>query len=242
VSDSSPILVHTTELAKTYGKAADRVDALRGVQLTISRGERVALLGRSGSGKSTLLNLLGGLDRPTSGQIRVGDRNLASLSSREMARYRLTSVGMIFQAFHLVPTRTALQNVELPLLFAGAAPARRRELAAQVLHAVGLGHRLKHRPVELSGGERQRVALARALVNNPDLLLADEPTGNLDNATAGEVIDVLLSHVKERAAALLLVTHDVTLARRCALRILHMDDGRIVSEEPAGSGAPDANS
>jgi predicted ABC-type transport system involved in lysophospholipase L1 biosynthesis ATPase subunit len=239
---SANLLVTTLEVTKTYGKSADRVDALRGVNVAIHRGERVALLGRSGSGKSTLLNLLGGLDRPTSGQIRVGDHNLAELSSANLARYRLKAVGMIFQAFHLIPSRTALQNVELPLLFAGTAPAERRVAARKVLDEVGLSHRLKHRPAELSGGERQRVALARALVNNPDLLLADEPTGNLDTATAGEVIDVLLAHVRNRGASLLLVTHDEALARRSSDRILHMADGKIVSEAIAGGGASHANS
>jgi predicted ABC-type transport system involved in lysophospholipase L1 biosynthesis ATPase subunit len=236
------ILVRTTGLAKIHGNSADRVEALRGIDLNMGRGERVALLGRSGSGKSTLLNLLGGLDRPTSGQIWVNERDLAGFSSRDMARYRLTTVGMIFQAFHLIPSRTAMQNVELPLVFAGTNSDERRTAARQVLGEVGLGHRLKHRPVELSGGERQRVALARALVNNPELLLADEPTGNLDNATASEVIDVLLAHVRRRGAALLLVTHDHALASRCADRILHMDDGRIVSEELANTGALHATS
>ncbi|MFL5342530.1 MAG: ABC transporter ATP-binding protein [Gemmataceae bacterium] len=234
--------IRAVDVSKVYGAVAAPVHALRGVSFDIQPGQRVALLGRSGSGKSTLLNLLGGLDRPTSGQIRVGERDLAGLSSREMARYRLTSIGMIFQAFHLVPTRTALQNVELPLVFAGVAPAERRDLAARVLNDVGLGHRLKHLPVELSGGERQRVALARALVNNPDLLLADEPTGNLDNSTAGEVIDVLLAHVRSRGTALLLVTHDENLARRCAQRVLRMDDGRIACEETPDSGVSDASS
>jgi putative ABC transport system ATP-binding protein len=241
MTNDSSTLVRTSGLARTYGKAADRVEALRGVNLTIRRGERVALLGRSGSGKSTLLNLLGGLDRPTAGQIWVGERDLARLSSSDMAHFRLTTVGMIFQAFHLIPTRTALQNVELPLIFAGVASAQRRAAASRVLDEVGLSQRARHRPVELSGGERQRVALARALVNNPALLLADEPTGNLDNATANEVIDVLLAHVRGRGAALLLVTHDETLAHRCADRILHMDDGKIISETPAGRGANHAH-
>jgi predicted ABC-type transport system involved in lysophospholipase L1 biosynthesis ATPase subunit len=225
------LVIRAVDVSKVYGAAAAPVHALRGVSFEIQPGEQVAMLGRSGSGKSTLLNLLGGLDRPTAGQIRVGNQDLSDLSSREMARYRLTSVGMVFQDFHLIPTRTALKNVELPLLFAGVKPADRRKYAANVLSAVGLEHRLKHLPVELSGGERQRVALARAIVSRPGLLLADEPTGNLDNATAGEVIEVMLAYVRIHGAALLLVTHDETLARHCAQRILRMDDGRIVSEE-----------
>ena len=223
--------IRAVDVSKVYGTAAAPVHALRGISFEIQPGEQVALLGRSGSGKSTLLNLLGGLDRPTAGQIRVGNQDLSGLSSREMARYRLTSVGMVFQDFHLIPTRTALRNVELPLLFAGVKPADRRRWATSMLGAVGLEHRLKHLPVELSGGERQRVALARAIVSRPGLLLADEPTGNLDNATAGEVIEVMLAYVRIHGAALLLVTHDETLARHCAQRILRMDDGRIVSEE-----------
>jgi ABC-type lipoprotein export system ATPase subunit len=226
------LAIRAVDVSKVYGTAAAPVHALRGISFEIQPGEQVALLGRSGSGKSTLLNLLGGLDRPTAGQIRVGNQDLAGLSSREMALYRLTSVGMLFQDFHLIPTRTALQNVELPLVFAGIAPAKRRQYATNMLCAVGLEHRLKHLPVELSGGERQRVALARAMVNRPRLLLADEPTGNLDNATADEVVEGMLTYIDHQGAALLLVTHDETLARHCAQRILRMDDGRIVSEEP----------
>src|SRR5262249_30115800 len=154
------------------------------------------LLGKSGSGKSTLLNILGGLDRPTAGQVHVCGRDLAALSGRELARHRLTTVGMIFQAFNLIPSRTALQNVELPMVFAGRSPRDRRRTAQQALEAVGLGHRLDHRPNELSGGEHQRVAIARALVNEPEILLADEPTGNLDTATAGEVMEILMTHIR----------------------------------------------
>jgi predicted ABC-type transport system involved in lysophospholipase L1 biosynthesis ATPase subunit len=202
--------------------------ALRGVSLEIPRGQKVALLGKSGSGKSTLLNLLGGLDRPTSGSLHVGGRDLTRLSSNELARYRLATVGMIFQSFNLIPSRTALQNVELPMVFAGRSPRERRAAAQRALEAVGLGERLDHRPAELSGGEHQRVAIARALVNAPQLLLADEPTGNLDTATAADVIGLVLDYVREHGTTLVVVTHDEELGRRCADRVLRMRDGQFI--------------
>ncbi|HKB36732.1 MAG TPA: ABC transporter ATP-binding protein, partial [Gemmataceae bacterium] len=182
--------VRLTDVTKewTSGKSV-RVCALRGVSLEVRRGEKVALLGKSGSGKSTLLNLLGGLDRPTAGRIEVEDHDLAELSSNRLATYRLRIVGMIFQSFHLVPSRTARANVELPLIFGGASRRERRRAAEQALDAVGLGHRLEHLPSELSGGEQQRVAIARALVNRPRLLLADEPTGNLDSENAAAIME-----------------------------------------------------
>src|SRR5262249_29617724 len=158
--------ISTTDLAKSYGSTAAPVHALRGISLEIRRGERIALLGKSGSGKSTLLNLMGGLDRPTSGQVQVGGRDLGRLSSRELALHRLKTVGMIFQSFNLIPSRTSLENVELPMVFAGRPRKERRAGASEALTAVGLGQRLHHRPAELSGGEHQRVAIARALVNN----------------------------------------------------------------------------
>jgi predicted ABC-type transport system involved in lysophospholipase L1 biosynthesis ATPase subunit len=222
------IAVQTVDLVKSYGPAHSAVLALRGVTLEIPKGERVALLGKSGSGKSTLLNILGGLDRPTAGSVRVGGRDLATLSGKELARHRLTTVGMIFQSFNLIPSRTALQNVELPMVFAGLAPRDRRAAARQALEAVGLGQRLDHLPNQLSGGEHQRVAIARALVNNPEVLLADEPTGNLDSATAAEVIDLLMAHVRAHGTTLILVTHDEELARRCSDRVLRMLDGRLL--------------
>jgi predicted ABC-type transport system involved in lysophospholipase L1 biosynthesis ATPase subunit len=221
--------IRTVNLSRSYGPASAVVHALRGVSLEIRGGERVALLGKSGSGKSTLLNLLGGLDRPTSGQVLATGLDLAQLSGRRLARYRLTTVGMIFQSFNLISNRTALQNVELPLVLAGAPPARRRAVAVAALEAVGLGGRLHHRPSELSGGECQRAAIARGLINNPQILLADEPTGNLDSITAAEVIDVLNEHLDRLGATLVLVTHDEELARRCAARILRLQDGHLVS-------------
>ena len=194
-----------------------------GVSLTVHRGEKVALLGKSGSGKSTLLNLIGGLDSPTSGTIEVQGRDLGRMSRDELARYRLETVGMIFQSFNLIASRSAVQNVELPMIFAGRAQAARRTTARQALAAVGLERRLDHRPSELSGGEHQRVAIARALVNRPCLLLADEPTGNLDSTTAGEILELLLDHLRRQEAALILVTHDEELA--ALLRSHHLAQG-----------------
>jgi len=203
------------------------VSVLKGVSFEVPAGERVAVLGKSGSGKSTLLHLIGGLDVPTSGVVEVSGRNLGQLSRNERAEFRLTAVGIIFQAFHLIPNRTALENVELPMTFAAQSRRERRRQAASVLETVGLGHRLRHRPAELSGGERQRVAVARALVNHPQLLLADEPTGNLDSATGTDVMEEILRLVKARGMSLVLVTHDEELAKRSSDRVLHMQDGLL---------------
>ena len=225
IAAPSTLAVRVTELVKEWASGPTQVAALRGVSLEIRRGERVALLGKSGSGKSTLLNLLGGLDRPTAGSIQVNGRELARMRGNELARYRLQTIGMVFQSFHLIASRSALANVELPLVFAGVPTRQRREQARQALEAVGLGHRLEHRPTELSGGEQQRVAIARALVNRPGLLLADEPTGNLDCDSAAAVMAILETHLREHGATLVLVTHDEELARRCANRILRLRDG-----------------
>lgn len=198
------------------------------MSLEVRSGERVALLGRSGSGKSTLLNLLGGIDQPTAGSLHVAGRDLEKPSSRELARFRSAAVGMIFQSFNLIPSRTALQNVELPMIFAGRPPRERRAEARCALEAVGLGARLRHRPAQLSGGEAQRVAVARALVNRPEILLADEPTGNLDSATARDVIDLVTNYVRARGTTLLLVTHDEELARGCTDRVVRLKDGQLI--------------
>ncbi len=204
--------------------------ALRGVTLDVACGESVALLGKSGSGKSTLLNLLGGLDRPTRGRVSVVGHDLGRLSLRGLARYRSESVGMIFQSFNLIASRTALENVELPMIFAGRAPRERRSEARRILQTVGLGARLDHRPAALSGGENQRVAVARALVNRPQLVLADEPTGNLDSSTAREVMALIVDHVRRRNATLILVTHDEDLAADCTNRIVRLKDGELLCE------------
>jgi predicted ABC-type transport system involved in lysophospholipase L1 biosynthesis ATPase subunit len=219
--------IRIVDLTKAYGSGAAPVVALRGVTLDIDRGERVALLGKSGSGKSTLLNLLGGLDRPTAGSLAVAGRDLARLGGRDLARFRSATVGMIFQSFNLIPSRTALENVELPMVFAGRSPRARRAEAARALESVGLGARLRHRPAQLSGGESQRVAVARALVNRPEILLADEPTGNLDSATAREVIELIVRHVESHGTTLILVTHDEELAATCTNRVLRLKDGQL---------------
>ncbi|AGA27659.1 ABC transporter ATP-binding protein [Singulisphaera acidiphila] len=223
------LVVQAEGVTKTYVEGDSTVAALRGIDLVIGRGERVALLGKSGSGKSTLLNLLGGLDRPTSGTVRIAGSNLHAMNADEMARFRLETVGMIFQAYNLVDSRTTLENVELPMVFAGRAKHERRAAARAALEAVGLGDRLNHRPNQLSGGERQRVAIARALVNRPAVLLADEPTGNLDTATAHEILRLLLDHLEQHNTTLILVTHDEELARRSTDRVVRLRDGRILA-------------
>jgi len=223
------IAIGTVELTKSYGSATAPVYALRGVTLEVMRGERVALLGKSGSGKSTLLNLLGGLDHATSGSLQVGGHDINRLSRRALSRFRSATVGMIFQSFNLILSRTALENVELPMIFAGRPRRERRALAREALESVGLGERLHHRPAEMSGGENQRVAVARALVNDPAILLADEPTGNLDSGTAQEVMGLILDHVQRQGATLVLVTHDEELAAACTDRVLRLKDGRLLA-------------
>ena len=227
-SADSRISIGTTELTKSYGLGTAPVYALRGVSLEIARGERVALLGKSGSGKSTLLNLLGGLDHASSGGLRVGGRELDKLSRRELSRFRSESVGIIFQSFNLIPSRTALENVELPMIFAGRPARERREQARRALESVGLGGRLHHRPTQMSGGENQRVAVARALVNRPRIVLADEPTGNLDSETARQVMTLILDHVRRYEATLVLVTHDEELAGTFTDRVVRLKDGRLL--------------
>ena len=224
-------LISARSLTKTYSSGPTMVTALADATFDVPAGQRLAILGKSGSGKSTMLNLLGGLDQPTSGSLAVAGTDLATMSRSQLADYRLTKIGFIFQSFHLVPSRSVIQNVELPLMLAGQSLAERKKHASAALEAVGMGHRLTHRPSELSGGERQRTAIARALVNRPSILLADEPTGNLDSATAKTVIELILDQVRERGMTLILVTHDEELAKRTTERILRMADGRIASDE-----------
>jgi ABC-type lipoprotein export system ATPase subunit len=228
-SSDARFVIRAADLKKSYGNGDAVVHALSGVTLNVCRGERVALLGKSGSGKSTLLNLVGGLDRPTSGSLEVAGQDLAEVSGRELARFRSASVGMIFQSFNLIPSRTALENVELPMIFAGMPPRQRRAEARQALDGVGLAGRLHHLPAELSGGECQRVAVARALVNRPQILLADEPTGNLDSATAHEVMTCITDYVAKNAMTLIVVTHDEELAGTCTERVIRLKDGELVS-------------
>jgi putative ABC transport system ATP-binding protein len=208
------------------------IRAVDGVSLHINAGEFVALLGASGSGKSSLLNLIAGLDSPTSGSVTVGDQDLAKLSRNELARYRRHVVGMVFQSFNLVPSMTVLENVELPLRFAEVERSKRAGMAQQSLERVGLAGRLKHRPIELSGGEQQRVALARALINQPGILLADEPTGNLDSHTGTEVMKLIRSLNESLKMTVVLVTHERDLAEKYARRLISLADGKVVSDQP----------
>ncbi|MDW8068349.1 MAG: ABC transporter ATP-binding protein [Anaerolineae bacterium] len=205
------------------------VHALDGVDLTVGEGEFLGVTGPSGSGKSTLLHLLGGLDRPTAGRIWVRGRDLTAMDENELAAYRCREVGFVFQSFYLIPTMTALQNVEFPMFFARIPPAQRRERALYLLERVGLAERLDHRPTELSGGEQQRVAIARALANDPFLLLADEPTGNLDSHTGAEVMK-LLSELNAEGRTIILVSHDPAMIAHTR-RHIRMLDGRIVEEK-----------
>jgi putative ABC transport system ATP-binding protein len=225
------LLLH--KLSKVYASGKIHVAALSDVSLQLAPARFVAVTGASGSGKSTLLNLLGGLDTPTSGTIEVQGRRISDLDREELALYRRSSVGMIFQSFNLIPSRTALENVELPLIFAGVVKSERRERAAGWLAGVGLAGRLDHRPSELSGGEQQRVAIARALVNSPQMILADEPTGNLDSRTGREIVELLAQLNRERGLTVMIVSHEVPLMRDFSHELIQLQDGRIVSREGA---------
>jgi putative ABC transport system ATP-binding protein len=206
------------------------IRAVDGVTLDIQPGEFVALLGASGSGKSSLLNLIAGLDSPTSGQVVSGGKDLARLSRQELAKYRRHAVGMVFQSFNLIPSMTVLENVELPLRFAEVDRSQRAGLAGNALERVGLSGRLRHRPIELSGGEQQRVALARALVNQPRILLADEPTGNLDSHTGTEVMDLIRNLNDSSGMTVVLVTHEQGIAEKYTKRMISLADGKIISD------------
>jgi putative ABC transport system ATP-binding protein len=213
----------------SLGQGAARVHILKDIGLNIGNGEAVGLVGPSGSGKSTLLMVMAGLERPDSGTVEVAGNDLGTLNEDRLAEFRGRHVGIVFQSFHLISTMTALENVAVPLEFAGAADAQGR--AARELAAVGLGDRLQHYPAQLSGGEQQRVALARALAPNPAILVADEPTGNLDEATGQQIIDLLFAAHRDRATTLVLVTHDAGLAARCG-RVVRLRSGRIDGGAP----------
>jgi ABC-type lipoprotein export system ATPase subunit len=225
--------IRTVDVNRHYQMGQTLVRALDGVSLEIAAGEFVALLGASGSGKSTLLNLLAGLDRPSRGSVVVLGKDLARLTSEELARYRRETVGIVFQAFNLVPSMTVLQNVELPMRFAEVDREERDQRAREALDRVHLGGRLQHRPSELSGGEQQRVALARALVNRPQILLADEPTGNLDSRTGHEILSLIRELNQALNMTVVMVTHERPLAEEFAKRIVMMGDGKLVSQEVA---------
>jgi putative ABC transport system ATP-binding protein len=220
-------------LTRHYTMGASVVRALDGVSFDVARGEFVGLLGTSGSGKSTLLNLIGGLDRPSAGSLDVFGQSLAGMTRDELSVHRRRNVGMIFQAFNLIPTMTAQENVALAMMFAGVPPAARERRAAELLEQVGLGGRRTHRPKELSGGEQQRVSIARALANGPEILLADEPTGNLDSRTARDILALLQTLHRDAGKTVILVTHDAAIAQRCVERNLTLLDGQIVTEARA---------
>jgi putative ABC transport system ATP-binding protein len=224
-ADAASPIVQVRDLRLTLQSSAGPVNILQGIDLDIDPGAVVGIVGPSGSGKTSLLMVLAGLERATSGSVRIDGRELTTLSEDDLARLRRAAIGIVFQAFHLIPTMTALENVAIPLELAGDLAATDRAEAS--LRAVGLGHRLTHLPGQLSGGEQQRVALARAFAPAPRLLLADEPTGNLDHATGEAVMDLMFALREQRGSTLMLITHDPNLAHRCG-NIIHLADGRVV--------------
>src|SRR5436853_6734549 len=238
---SGPLVIDIENITKDYVMGEETVHALRGVSLQIHKNEYIAIMGPSGSGKSTLMNMLGCLDTPTSGRYEFNGKNVAEMNDDELAAIRNREIGFVFQTFNLLPRSTSLRNVELPLIYAGIDPETRQDQAAQALIDVGLGDRLNHKPNELSGGQRQRVAIARALVNKPSIVLADEPTGNLDSKTGIEIM-ALLDDVHRGGNTVILVTHEEDIAAN-AERIVRLRDGKIESDQAtsrARTGAPNS--
>ncbi len=227
-------VIEVTDVWKTYRSGTLEVDALRGVSFEIETGEYVAVMGPSGSGKSTLMHILGCLDIPTSGTFRLAGDDVSSMSEEDLAQVRNRRIGFVFQQFNLLSTLSALRNVELPLIYAGVGRPERRRRAAEALARVGLADRVDHRPGELSGGQQQRVAMARALVTDPDLILADEPTGNLDSVSAREVLS-LLTELNRSGRTIVLITHDAEVTETAG-RTIRIRDGQILDRTPAGSG------
>ncbi len=225
---SEMALIETIDLWKTYVMGSEEIHALRGVSISIERGEYVAIMGPSGSGKSTLMNLIGCLDTPTKGSYLLNGKQVSQMNDNELARIRNEEIGFVFQTFNLLPRATALHNVELPLVYAGVPAAERRARARVALERVDLGDRALHRPNELSGGQRQRVAIARALVNNPSILLADEPTGNLDSKTGIEIMEVF-DRLHQAGNTIVLVTHEADIAAY-ARRTIHVRDGQVEND------------
>ncbi len=231
-----PIVIDIENITKHYVMGDETVHALRGITLQIHRNEYLAIMGPSGSGKSTLMNMLGCLDTPSSGRYEFNGKDVSAMDGDELAEIRNKEIGFVFQTFNLLPRSTSLRNVELPLIYAGIDPITREERAAEALRDVGLGERMQHKPNELSGGQRQRVAIARALVNNPSIILADEPTGNLDSKT-GEEIMALLERLYQLGNTVILVTHEPDIARH-ARRTVHLRDGVIESDTLAETTEP----
>ena len=227
----TPIL-QARKLTKVYSSGRIEVTAVKDVNLAVEKGTFVGVAGSSGSGKSTLMNLLGGLDSPTSGSIEFEGALISEMDKEKLARYRRHDVGMIFQSFNLIPSLSAVENVSLPLLFAGMAKKDRREQASEYLDSVGLSQRRAHRPSELSGGEQQRVAIARALVSEPKILLADEPTGNLDSQTSSEIVGLLADINRERGLTVIMVSHEDFLLKQHSDRIICLFDGEVKVKEP----------
>jgi putative ABC transport system ATP-binding protein len=221
-------MIETRDLWKTYVMGAEEIHALRGVTISIARGEYVAIMGPSGSGKSTLMNLIGCLDTPTKGSYVLNGKQVSSMDDDELARVRNEEIGFVFQTFNLLPRASALHNVELPLVYAGVSGKDRQQRAREALEKVDLGPRMNHKPNELSGGQRQRVAIARALVNNPSILLADEPTGNLDSKTGVEIMN-LFARLHETGNTIILVTHEADIAAH-AHRVIHIRDGQVEND------------
>jgi putative ABC transport system ATP-binding protein len=232
LNETRAIAIRTENVCRHYQMGDALIRAVDGISLQVRSGDFVALLGTSGSGKSSLLNLVAGLDRPTSGTVIVQDKDLAMLSREDLAKHRLHTVGMVFQSFNLIPSMSLMENVELPMRFAEVDRSKREGLAQKALDRVGLGGRLRHRPMELSGGEQQRASLARALINQPKLLLADEPTGNLDSRTGTEIMNFIREFNESLGMTVIMVTHERVLAERYAKRMIFLADGKLIDDQP----------
>jgi putative ABC transport system ATP-binding protein len=236
-AQASEPLIEVSDLKKIYGEGAAAVEALRGVSLRVRSGEFVAIMGPSGSGKSTFMHLLGCLDRPTSGSYRLAGQEVSTLSPDQLATVRNVRIGFVFQSFNLLARTSALENVEMPMLYAGVPREERMRRAREILEHVGLGERLDHNPGELSGGQQQRVAIARALANGAPLLMADEPTGNLDSKSSREILMLFRRLNRERGITVILVTHDVSIAAWCG-RVVTFKDGLITDDKPVDEAVP----